>query len=74
MKNYLLDCDLQEKIDEKLIQLRACALLINEATNPHADNRNDNVSTCAWMIADGLSTISDLLEKLPVAKNKKEGK
>lgn len=71
MKNYLLDCDLRGKIEEKLLQLRACALLINETTNPHTDNRNDNVSTCAWMIADELSVISALLEKLPIAKNKK---
>jgi len=65
MKNYLLDCELQEKIWEKLIQLRACALLINEVTNPHSDNRNDNVNTCSWMIADELDTILEQLENLP---------
>ena len=68
MKNYLLDCDLRGKIEGKLLQLRACALLINETTS------NDNVSTCAWMIADELSVISALLEKLPIAKNKKGDK
>lgn len=65
MKNYLLDCELQEKIWEKLIQLRACALLINEVTNPHSDNRNDNVNTCSWMIADELNIILEQLENLP---------
>ena len=65
MEYYLLDCELQEQIWEKLIQLRACALLINEVTNPYSDNRNDNVNTCSWMIADELNTILEQLENLP---------
>lgn len=74
MKNYLLDCGLQEKIWEKLIQLRACALLINEVTNLHSDNRNDNVNTCSWMIADELNIILEQLENLPTDKTQGKNK
>ena len=73
MEYFLLDCELQEKIWEKLIQLRACALLINEVTNPHSDNRNDSVSTCSWMIADELNIILEHLENLPTDKKRKDG-
>jgi len=66
MKGYILDKELKEKIWEKLIQLRACASLINEVTNPNSYYRNDNVNTCSWMIADELSVILEQLEDLPV--------
>jgi len=69
MKSYFIDNGLKEKIWEKLIQLRACALLINEVTNPQSDNRNDNVNTCAWMIADELNILSEYLENLSTNKN-----
>lgn len=71
MKGYILDNELKEKIWEKLIQLRACALLINEVTNPQSDNRNDNVNTCAWMIADELNIILEQLENLPAKRESK---
>lgn len=68
MKNYLLNCDLQEKIWEKLIQIRSVVLLINETTDPHSDNRNDNVNTCTWMISEQLDEILESLENLSVSK------
>ncbi len=69
MGNYLLDCDLQEKIWSKLIQLRACVLLINEVTNPDSKNPNDNVNSCSWMVAEELNTIITSLEKLPLEED-----
>lgn len=68
MKNYLLNCDLQEKIWEKLIQIRAVVLLINETTDPHCDNSNNNVNTCTWMIAEQLDEILGSLENLSASK------
>jgi hypothetical protein len=73
MEYFLLGCELQEKIWEKLIQLRACALLINEVTSPNSDNRNDNVNTCSWMIADELNIILEHLENLPTDKKTRGG-
>lgn len=69
MGNYLLDCDLQEKIWSKLIQLRACVLLINEVTDPDSDNPNDNVNSCSWLVAEELNTIITSLEKLPLEED-----
>lgn len=74
MKNYLFNCEEQEKIWERLIQLKALAMLINEATSPETDNRNDNVSTCSWMIAELLDEIIESLENLPAAEKKKNEK
>lgn len=73
MKSYFIDNELRETIWNKLIQLRACALLINEVTNPHSDNRNDNVNTCSWMMADELNILSEYLENLPTDKKTQGG-
>lgn len=69
MGNYLLDCDLQEKIWSKLIQLRACVLLINEVTNPDSENPNDNINSCSWMVSDELDAIITSLENLPLEED-----
>lgn len=73
MKSYFIDNELRETIWNKLIQLRACALLINEVTSPDSDNRNDNVNTCSWMIADELNIILEHLENLPTDKKTRGG-